>query len=304
VTDGNGGLWRPAAWRQCRCVIFDQEKNACFHYYLKPIDIFPMLHFPPISPEAFRIGPFAVHWYGVTYLLAFLAAWIMGRRRAAASGAFTPDQFDDLLTWGIFGVLVGARLGYALFYHPNYFLLNPLDIFKVWEGGMSFHGGFLGVLIAQGLALRRYGKGFFQTMDFMAPLVPLGIFFVRMGNFINAELWGRVTDVPWGMVFPGAGPEPRHPSQIYEAVLEGLVLFVIVWTFSAGPRPVMAVSGVFALGYGVFRCFVEFFRQPDAHLGYLVFGFATMGMLLCVPLIVTGIILLSLAYGKKPPVPK
>jgi len=257
-----------------------------------------MLQFPQISPEVFRIGPFAVHWYGVTYLLAFLAAWILGRRRAAANGVFTPAQFDDLLTWGILGVLAGGRLGYALFYNPSYFLANSLDIFKVWEGGMSFHGGFLGVLIAQGLTARRYGRGFFQTMDFMAPLVPLGIFFVRMGNFINAELWGKVTDVPWGMVFPGAGPEPRHPSQIYEAALEGLVLFVIVWTFSAKPRPVMAVSGVFALGYGVFRCFVEFFRQPDAHLGYLAFGFVTMGMLLCVPLILTGLTLLFLAYGK------
>jgi phosphatidylglycerol:prolipoprotein diacylglycerol transferase len=263
-----------------------------------------MLQFPPISPEAFRIGPVAVHWYGLAYLIGFLFAWILGRRRIAKNGGFTLTQFDDLLTWGILGVLVGARLGYVFFYTPGHFIANPLDIFKVWEGGMSFHGGLLGVLIAQGLAARRYGKGFFQTMDFMAPLAPLGIFFVRMGNFINAELWGKVTDVPWGMVFPGAGPEPRHPSQIYEAVLEGLVLFVIVWTFSAKPRPVMAVSGVFALGYGVFRCFVEFFRQPDAHIGYLAFGFVTIGMLLCVPLLLTGSILLFLAYGKTRRSPK
>jgi phosphatidylglycerol:prolipoprotein diacylglycerol transferase len=258
-----------------------------------------MLQFPLISPEAFRIGPVVVHWYGLAYLVGFLIAWILGRRRIAKNGLFTPAQFDDLLTWGIFGVLVGARLGYVVFYNPGYFLANPLDIFKVWEGGMSFHGGFLGVLIAQGLAARRYGKGFFQTMDFMAPLVPPGIFCVRMANFINAELWGKVTDVPWGMVFPGAGSDPRHPSQIYEAVLEGLVLFVSLWIFSSKPRPTMAVSGVFALGYGVFRCFVEFFRQPDTHIGYLAFGFVTIGMLLCVPLLLTGGILLYLAYGKK-----
>ena len=257
-----------------------------------------MLHFPDISPEVFRIGDFAVHWYGMTYLLAFLAAWLLGRSRAKKTGIFTPVQFDDLLTWGILGVLVGARLGYVLFYNPTYYLANPLDVFKVWEGGMSFHGGFLGVLITQGLAARRFGKGFFQTMDFMAPLVPAGIFSVRMGNFINAELWGRVTDVPWGMIFPGAGPEPRHPSQLYEAALEGILLFIIVWGFSAKPRPTMAVSGVFALGYGLFRCFAEFFRQPDAHIGYLAFGFVTMGMALCLPLILTGLILLYMAYRK------
>ena len=258
-----------------------------------------MLQFPPISPEAFRIGPLAVHWYGLTYLMGFLVAWILGRRRIAQNGLFTPDQFDDLLTWGILGVLIGARLGYVFFYSPAHFLANPVDIFKVWEGGMSFHGGFLGVLISQGLAARRYGKGFFQTMDFIAPLVPPGIFFVRMGNFINAELWGKVTNVPWGMVFPGAGPEPRHPSQIYEAVLEGLVLFAIVWIFSSKPRPTMAVSGVFALGYGVFRCFVEFFRQPDPRIGYLAFDFVTWGMLLTMPILLAGIALLYLAYGKK-----
>lgn len=260
-----------------------------------------MLTFPNISPEVFRIGPVAVHWYGVTYLLAFIAAWILGRSRVRKNGLFTPAQFDDLLTWGILGVLLGGRLGYVLFYNPSYFIDNPLDIFKVWEGGMSFHGGFLGVLIAQGLAARRYGAGFFQTMDFMAPLVPIGIFCVRMGNFINAELWGRVTDVPWGMVFPEAGPLPRHPSQLYEAALEGIVLFIIVWRFSAKPRPVMAVSGVFALGYGLLRCIAEFFRQPDAHIGYLAFGVVTMGMVLCLPLILTGLVLLFLAYRKKAP---
>ena len=255
-----------------------------------------MLTYPDISPDIFSIGPVTVHWYGTTYLLAFLAAWVLGRRRAAQTGFFTKAQFDDVLTWGILGVLVGARLGYVLFYNPAYYFSNPGAILAVWEGGMSFHGGFLGVIIAQGLAGRRYGKRLFQTMDFMAPLVPLGIFFVRIGNFINAELWGRVTDMPWGMIFPGAGPLPRHPSQIYEALLEGLVLFIIVWGYSSRPRPYMAVSGVFAIGYGVFRCFVEFFRQPDAHIGFVAFGLVTMGMVLCLPIIVTGIILLHLAY--------
>lgn len=259
-----------------------------------------MLTFPEFSPVLVSIGPFAVRWYGFMYLLGFLSAWILGRMRAGRQGVFTKAQFDEVLTWGLFGVLIGARLGYVLFYKPLYYFEHPLEIFMVWQGGMSFHGGFLGVLIAQGVAGRRYGKSLFQTMDFMAPLVPPGLFFGRLGNFINGELWGRVTDSPMGMIFPGAGPLPRHPSQLYEAALEGLALFVIVWFFSSKPRPTMAVSGVFALGYGVFRSIAECFRQPDAHLGYLAFGFVTMGMLLCVPLILTGLILLFLAYRRHP----
>ena len=258
-----------------------------------------MLTFPEFSPVVFSIGPLAVRWYGFMYLLGFLSAWLLGRRRAARTGTFTKAQFDDVLTWGIAGVIVGARLGYVLFYNPVYYFSHPLEIFEVWQGGMSFHGGFLGVILAQGLAGRRFGKKLFETMDFMAPLVPPGLFFGRLGNFINGELWGRVTDAPWGMVFPGAGPLPRHPSQLYEAALEGVALFTILWIFSSKPRPTMAVSGAFALGYGLFRCFVELFRQPDAHLGYLAFGFVTMGMVLCLPVILTGILLLWLAYRKK-----
>lgn len=248
------------------------------------------------SPDIFSIGPFTVRWYGSMYLLGFLSAWLLGRRRAKTGGVFTPPQFDDVLTWGIAGVLIGARLGYVLFYNPLYYLEHPLETLYVWQGGMSFHGGFLGVLIASGLAGRRYARSLFQTMDFIAPLVPPGLFFGRIGNFVNAELWGKETDLPWGMVFPGAGPLPRHPSQLYEAALEGAVLFVILWAFSSRPRPAMAVSGVFALGYGVFRFVVEFFRVPDAHIGYLAFGWLTMGMALCVPVILTGAILLLLAY--------
>lgn len=250
------------------------------------------------SPDIFSIGPFSVRWYGFMYLLGFLSAWILGRGRAKKGGPFSPSQFDDVLTWGIAGVLLGARLGYVLFYNPLYYLAHPLEALYVWQGGMSFHGGFLGVIIASGLAGRRFGRSLFETMDFLAPLVPPGLFFGRIGNFINAELWGRVTDMPWGVVFPGAGSLPRHPSQLYEAALEGAVLFAFLWWFSAKPRPTMAVSGVFALGYGAFRFFVEFFRVPDAHIGYLASGWLTMGMALCVPVILTGALLLALAYRR------
>lgn len=251
------------------------------------------------SPDIFSIGPLSVRWYGFMYLLGFLSAWALGRWRAKKNGVFTPAQFDDVLTWGIAGVLLGARLGYVLFYNPLYYLEHPLETFYVWQGGMSFHGGFLGVIIASGLAGRRFGRGLFETMDFLAPLVPPGLFFGRIGNFINAELWGRVTDMPWGVVFPGAGSLPRHPSQLYEAALEGALLFVILWRFSAKPRPTMAVSGVFACGYGIFRFCIEFFRVPDAHIGYLASGWLTMGMVLCVPVFLTGALLLVLAYRRQ-----
>ena len=258
-----------------------------------------MLTYPQLSPEVFSIGPLSVRWYGFMYLLGFLSAWMLGRYRASRSGIFTRLQFGDVLTFSILGVILGARLGYVLFYQPLYYLSNPLEILQLWHGGMSFHGGLLGVILGQWLAGRRYGRGFFETLDFVAPLVPPGLFFGRIGNFINGELWGNITDAPWGMVFPGAGDLPRHPSQLYEAALEGLVLFGILWTYSSRPRPAMAVSGVFAVGYGVFRCFAECFRQPDAHLGYLAFGFVTMGMLLCLPLILIGILFLFFAYRKR-----
>ncbi|MDL2316557.1 prolipoprotein diacylglyceryl transferase [Desulfovibrio sp. OttesenSCG-928-A18] len=260
-----------------------------------------MLSYPQFSPEAFSIGPLHVRWYGLMYLCSFVAAWLLGRRRAKNSGVFSKAQFEEVLTFGILGVILGARLGYVLFYKPAMFWQDPIKILQIWQGGMSFHGGLLGVILAQWLSGRRYGKSLFETMDFMAPLVPPGLFFGRMGNFINGELWGRVTDSPWGMIFPDAGPLPRHPSQLYEAALEGIVLFTILWIYSARPRPKMAVSGLFCLGYGVFRCFVEFFRQPDAHLGYLAFGWLTMGMLLCLPMIALGLTLLYLALRRKIP---
>lgn len=255
-----------------------------------------MLSFPEISHIAFSIGPLDVRWYGLMYLFGFIAAWILGRYRLKKTNCLSRDQFEVAITYAMLGVILGARLGYILFYDFQSYMHNPLNILKLWEGGMSFHGGLLGVLISLWFSAKQFNKNFFELVDFVAPLVPLGLFFGRIGNFINAELWGKATDLPWGMVFPGAGPWPRHPSQLYEAFLEGLVLFIIVWVFSSKKRPVKAVSGVFALGYGAFRFFVEFFREPDAHIGYLAGDFFTMGMLLCLPLILVGVLLLWLAY--------
>ncbi|MDR2161731.1 MAG: prolipoprotein diacylglyceryl transferase [Desulfovibrio sp.] len=257
-----------------------------------------MLSYPQLSPEAFRLGPLVVRWYGLMYLFGFIAAWRLGRLRSGPGRFLSRRQLEEAITWGMFGVVLGARLGYAFFYDPAFYLADPLRILQIWKGGMSFHGGLLGVLCALWMYARRQGLPFFALVDSAAPLVPPGLFFGRLGNFLNAELWGRVTDVPWGMVFPGAGPLPRHPSQLYEALLEGLVLFVLLWTFSAKKRPLYAVSGVFALGYSLFRVFGEFFRQPDAQLNYLAFGWVTMGMALCLPLLAAGLVLLWLAYGR------
>ncbi len=262
-----------------------------------------MLIHPDFDPTAFSLGPLHVRWYGLMYLAGFMTGWALGRYRAKQPGSgWTIAHMDDVVFYIALGVILGGRIGYILFYGLEGFLHNPLILFRVWEGGMSFHGGFLGVLIAMTLFARKYQKGFWPTVDFVAPLVPPGLFFGRIGNFINGELWGRVTDVPWGMVFRQTGDQlPRHPSQLYEATLEGVVLFVIVWGFSAKPRPTMAVSGVFALTYGVFRFLVEFVRQPDAQLGYLAFGWLTMGQLLSLPLIAVGATLLGLAYRRRLP---
>ena len=260
-----------------------------------------MLIHPDFDPVAFSLGPLHVRWYGLMYLLGFLAGWALGRYRASRpNSGWTAAQVDDLVFYIALGVILGGRIGYILFYSFGNFLRDPLALFRVWEGGMSFHGGFLGVLLAMVLFARKHYKGFWPTMDFVAPLIPPGLFFGRIGNFINGELWGRVTDLPWGMVFRQTGDGlPRHPSQLYQTALEGVALFLIVWLFSAKPRPAMAVSGVFALSYGVFRFLVEFVRQPDAQLGYLAFGWLTMGQLLSLPLIAVGIILLALAYRRQ-----
>ena len=195
---------------------------------------------------------------------------------------------DDLLTCVMIGIILGGRLGYVLFYDLPVYINDPMEIMRIWNGGMSFHGGLLGVLGAFWYFARTRGRTFLEVSDFIAPLIPQGLFFGRLGNFINGELWGKVSDVPWAIVFPGAGPLPRHPSQLYEAALEGLLLFIMVWVFSRKPRKVGAVSGLFAFGYGVFRFAVEFVRMPDVQLGYLAFGWLTMGQLLCVPLILAG----------------
>lgn len=260
-----------------------------------------MLIHPDFDPVAFSLGPLQVRWYGLMYLLGFLVGWALGRYRARQpQSGWTAAQVDDLVFYIALGVILGGRIGYLLFYGFSNFLHDPLMLFRVWEGGMSFHGGFLGVLLAMGLFARKYQKPFWVTVDFIAPLIAPGLLFGRIGNFINGELWGRVTDLPWGMVFSQTGDHlPRHPSQLYQAALEGVALFLIVWLFSTQPRPAMAVSGVFALNYGVFRLLVEFVRQPDPQLGYLAFGWLTMGQALSLPLIAVGIFLLTLAYRRQ-----
>lgn len=248
---------------------------------------------PRIDPVAVSIGPLQLHWYGLMYLVGFVVGWLLGRLRARRPGSgWTPVEVDDLLTCVMLGVIVGGRLGYALFYDLPAFLADPLEIFRIWHGGMSFHGGLLGAAAAFFWFARSRKRSFLQVSDFVAPLVPQALFFGRLGNFINGELWGKVSDVPWAMVFPGAGPLPRHPSQLYEALLEGLLLFVALWIYSATPRKPGAVSGFFALGYGLARFLVEFVRVPDAHLGYLAFGWLTMGQVLCLPLMGVGLWLL------------
>ena len=243
---------------------------------------------PQIDPIAIAIGPIAVRWYGLMYLAAFGAFWWLGRHRIERG--FAPirrEQLDDLLFLGVVGVIVGGRVGYVLFYKPAYYLAHPLEAFAIWQGGMSFHGGFIGVLVAMAFFAYRKNVDWWRLMDFIAPLVPLGLASGRLGNFINGELWGRVTDVPWGMVFRGAGSLPRHPSQLYQFALEGIALFALLWWFSSKPRPRAQVSAVFLAGYGVFRFIAEFFREPDDFLGLLAMGLS-MGQWLCVPMIVAG----------------
>lgn len=251
--------------------------------------------YPQIDPVALSLGPLHIHWYGLMYLFGFLFVWLLGLYRVNKTD-WTRQQLEDLLFYGAVGVIIGGRVGYAIFYDFQANLENPLNLFKIWQGGMSFHGGLLGVLAAFWWFGKKTSKSFFEVSDFIAPMVPIGLMFGRIGNFINGELWGKVTDVPWAMVFPGAGPLPRHPSQLYEAALEGVLLFIILWWYSSKPRPRAAVSGLFLLGYGSFRFLIEFVRIPDAQYGYLAFDWLTMGQILCLPMIVFGIILLILSY--------
>jgi len=276
-----------------------------------------MFDYPQLDPVALSLGPLKVHWYGLMYLLGFFSIWMLGRYRASDPGSgWDARLVDDMVFYGILGTILGGRLGYMFFYGLEQLTANPLSALKIWEGGMSFHGGLIGVLVASWLFSRRRGMGFWQVTDFVVPLVPLALFTGRIGNFINGELWGHPTDAPWGMRVPcerfdeyceGLPPgtewsPPLHASQLYEAALEGLALFLILWIFSARPRPTMAVSGLFLLGYGVFRLLVELVRQPDAHIGYLAFDWLTMGQVLTLPMVLFGILLLILAYRSiRPP---
>lgn len=258
-----------------------------------------MLTFPQIDPVAVSLGPISIHWYGVMYIIAFGGAWFLASYRAKKiPQEWTAEQVSDLIFYGALGAVLGGRMGSVFFYNFDRFLDDPIWLFRVWEGGMSFHGGLLGVMAAFFFYSRSLNKRLFEVLDFIAPFVPFGLGAGRFGNFIGGELWGRPTDLPWGMIFPHVDNLPRHPSQLYEVALEGIVLFTIVWWFSSKPRPRCAVTGLFGLGYGSFRFFIEFFRQPDQDLGFIAFDWLTMGQLLSLPLIIGGLLLLYLAYFK------
>ena len=271
-----------------------------------------MLTQPHINPIALQLGPFAVHWYGLTYLAAFALFMWLGTRRLrhepyasiTGPGAWSRKDVEDILFLGVLGVVLGGRLGYCIFYKPLYYLANPLELFAVWQGGMSFHGGMLGVVASMLWFAHSRKRPFWQVADFVAPCVPTGLAAGRVGNFINGELPGRLSspDLPWGMVFRGAGDLPRHPSQVYQFLLEGLLLFVLLWLYARKPRRTGQVAAAFLFGYGVFRFMAEFFREPDAHLGLLALGMS-MGQWLCVPMIVAGAGLWWWA-GTRPGVPK
>jgi phosphatidylglycerol---prolipoprotein diacylglyceryl transferase len=261
-----------------------------------------MLTHPQFDPIAVSLGPMAIRWYGLMYVLAFTMFWFLGkyRIRTQPHQGFDEKQLEDMLFYGVLGVVLGGRLGYVLFYKFSYYLGNPIDIFKVWQGGMSFHGGFLGVLIAMWWFARKSGKRWMQVTDFIAPLVPLGYAAGRMGNFINGELPGRITTVPWGMWFPqvDAVAAARHPSQLYQFALDGVMLFIVLWLFSRKPKAMGAVSGLFLIGYGTFRIITEFAREPDDFLGFLALGLS-MGQWLSVPMILAGIAMMTWAYRRK-----
>jgi phosphatidylglycerol---prolipoprotein diacylglyceryl transferase len=268
-----------------------------------------MLVHPQFDPVALHIGsfeiagtvvgPFAIRWYGLMYLVGFVLFVILGRKRARQNmlTGWHPRDIDDMLFYGVLGVILGGRLGYVLFYKPLYYLVHPLEIFQVWQGGMSFHGGFLGVLIGLWFYARKRGRRWLDVTDFVAPLCPLGLAAGRLGNFINGELVGRVTDGPWAMIFPQVDNLPRHASQLYEFTLEGIVLFVILWMYASRHRPMGAVSGLFLLGYGTMRFVAEFAREPDTFLGYLAAGL-TMGQWLSLPMIIAGFLMMIWAYRR------
>ena len=259
-----------------------------------------MLSYPTIDPVAVSIGSMNVHWYGLMYLIGFVSGAMLGRWRSRKSdSSFQVHEVWDLLFFVAVGVIVGGRLGYVLFYNLDYYLAHPIEWLFIWSGGMSFHGGLLGVLIALWVFARRTQRSFLEVGDFVAPLCPIGFGAGRIGNFINQELWGRVTDAPWAMVFPIAGPDSRHPSQLYEAFLEGVLLFLIIWFYSRRPRLMGSVSGLFLFSYGFVRFLAEFYREPDVHLGPVAFGWISMGQALSIPMIFGGIALWLWAVRRK-----
>ncbi len=269
-----------------------------------------VLPFPVIDPVLVEIGPFAIRWYALAYIAGLLLGWRYMRLLAAhLSGGPSALDIDDFIVWATLGVILGGRLGYVLFYNPGYFLAHPQEVVFLWRGGMSFHGGFLGVAVALVLFARRRGLGILTLADLVACASPIGLFFGRIANFFNGELWGRPSDVPWAMVFPRAGPLPRHPSQLYEAALEGLILFaalLALWRFSGSRQRAGFLTGAFLAGYGAARTVVELFREPDAHLGFFFAG-VTMGQMLSLPMIAAGLWLMvrakpvTVAKAKPPP---
>jgi phosphatidylglycerol:prolipoprotein diacylglycerol transferase len=259
-----------------------------------------MFIYPRINPIAFHLGVLKIHWYGLMYLLSFILGWFLMQYRARKLHlGWSSDQIIDLIFYIAIGVIIGGRLGYMLFYDLPNFIRAPWIFIKIWQGGMSFHGGLLGVILMVWLWGRKQRRHFFDITDFIAPIIPVGLAAGRIGNFLQGELWGKVTNVPWAMIYPQAGPLPRHPSEIYEFLLEGVLLFVILWFYSAKPKPRMAVSALFLIGYGCMRCFIEFFRMPDPQYGYIAFGWLTMGQILSFPMIIIGIVLLVISYQKK-----
>jgi phosphatidylglycerol:prolipoprotein diacylglycerol transferase len=272
------------------------------------------LMYPHIDPVAVQLGPVAIHWYGITYLAAFGLFMFLAMRRLRhepyasiqGPGAWSRKDVEDMLFLGVMGVIIGGRLGYCLFYKPEHYATHPLEIFAVWTGGMSFHGGMLGVIASQWWYAHSRGKPFWQVMDFVAPCVPPGLAAGRVGNFINGELWGRPApaDLPWAMIFPQAGDIPRHPSQVYQFLMEGLLLFVVLWLFARKPRPEAQVSAAFLIGYGLLRFIAEYFREPDSYLVWLQQSTGlSMGQWLCVPMIIAGVLLWVWAARRPLPVP-
>ena len=258
-----------------------------------------MIAYPNINPIAVDLGFISVHWYGVSYVVGILTAWLLLRYRARyLQVSLDNEQIADLVFFVVLGIIIGGRLGSVVFYNFDYYLGHPLEIFFIHQGGMSFHGGLIGVIFSVWFFSYKKNISFFRISDFIAPVIPIGLGCGRIGNFINGELWGSPSNLPWAMIFPdpAAGGIPRHPSQLYEAFFEGLVLFIILWWFSRIPRPVRATSGLFLIFYGVFRFLVEFVRIPDQHIGYIAFNWLTMGQLLTIPMVIFGIIFFIMAY--------